>query len=371
MTKIAAIYWPTSSVGGINTCMMNLRAEADRRGDTFHVLRSGLHKFRPSVFAERKEIRGGDTFITIDGEAPHHPSVVAESANFINSNYDRVYIGYACPHPTKAYGDRPLWLSMYRDLLLPLSTRITDAYLGGYLDWAQQALPFADVLTCSHLPVVQELADLGFKAQYTTSPVFPRKVAATKSKTLLTVWTSQWKAIKGIHKLLPLFREFDGAVELYSNGILYYQLRTTDAWKASVGKDHFKGFNGHGKATFFGNVDMSEIPNILTRSWFMLDLMGMGRPKYKSYTMGTFNNTTKEALLYGSCPILHRQASKVIPKDLALFVDDASEVPDIVNDKRSHRFALDPERIKKAREWVMKLAGPSATYDSIIYGRKS
>ena len=374
MTRIAAIYWPTSSVGGINTELMNLRAEADRRGDTFHVFRSGNQgSIKPGLFSEgRKKIRGGDTFITVDGEAPHHPRRVAESAMFINTNYDRVYVAYLCPHPTKSYGDRPVFVDLYRNILLPITSRVTDAYLSEYLEWAELALDYVDSATCSHRPILDQLSRMvDFPTRHYQGPVFERPVTAKRSKTPLTVWTSQWKAIKGIHRLLPVIPQIKTKVELYSNGILYYQLRTTPEWKAAIKTDHFKGFNGDGHADFFGNVDLLEIPNVLTRAWFMIDLMGIGKPKFKEYTQGTVNNTTHEAFMYGCCPVLHRQASKIIPEGLALFVDTADEIPYILNTPRFQKFALDPERQKKAKAWIMKHASPSVLYDAFIYGKLS
>jgi hypothetical protein len=371
VTRIAAIYWPTSSVGGINTELMNLRAEADRRGDTFHVLRSGNQSgIKPGIFGDRKKIRGGDTFITIDGEAPHHPRRVYESAAFINANYDRMYVAYLCPHPTKAYGDRPVFIDLYKNVLLPTTSRVTDAYLSEYLEWGQMALDLVESATCSHRPILKQLQSMvNFETRHFQGPVFPRKVTAVRSKTPLTVWTSQWKAIKGIHRLLPVIPQIKGAVELYSNGILYYQLRTSPEWKAAVKTDHFKGFDGDGHADFFGNVDLLEIPNVLTRAWFMIDLMGIGRPKFKEYTEGTVNNTTHECFMYGCCPILHRQASKIIPEGLCLFVDTADEIPYMVNTPRFQKFAIDPERQKRAKEWILKHASPSVLYDAFIYGK--
>ncbi len=367
--RIAALYWPTSSVGGINTCLRALRDEADRRGDTFHVLRSGTQvRIAPTLFKERKVIRGGDTFITIDGEASHHPAQVGATLDFLHANYDMVYLAYLCPHPTKAYGDVPLFLPLLRSLMLPIAGRVTDGYWEDYRAWGEATVALCGWLTYTHRPMAGILSKLIKRSCYAPTPMEPRPSKALRSGRTLTVYTSQWKAIKGIHKILPIIPEIWGDVELYSNGILYYQMRNSDDWKRAVGKDHFAPeFSGKGKAPFFGNVTLEEIPNVLSRAWFMLDLMGHGKPKHETYKVGAINNTTREALYYGACPILHRQASNVIPANLALYVNDAFEIPKLI--LRNKDYAINPHRQKLARDWVKEYFSPKVIYDQAVLGK--
>lgn len=370
--KVAALYWPTSSVGGINTELRAFRDAADARGDIFHVLRSGAGpNARPCVFEQRKLIRGGDTFITIDGEAPHHPSNVVASIAFLTARYDRVYLAYLCPHPTKDYGTTPHFLPLLDGIKaekVPITARVTDGYWDSYREWGEATLKVCEAVTVSQPAFATTFEHPKVKAS--RFPFSPHPTSEKRSSGPLTVWTSQWKAIKGIHKLLPYVPEIKGRVEMYSNGILYYQLRTSPEWKAAIGPDHFKPeFSGKGRASFHGYVPLESIPNILARAWFMIDLMGIGRPKNPVYTQGSFNNTTTEALWYGACPVLHEQAAKVVPRDLALFVREASEVPRLVNSWEARSFALDPKRVKRARHWVTCHFSAEAIYQTAILGR--
>lgn len=387
--KVAAIYWPTSSVGGINTELRAFHDEATRRKDTFHVLRSGLIKKQPCEYGYRKLIRGGDTFITIDGEASHHPNVVANTVEYLNKNYDRLYLAFLCPHPTKDYGTEPHFLKMLEGFKKPITARVTDGYWETYAEWATLTAKMVGHVTVSQPAFAKPLLELSDGASRRIhSSWFPfsarepkvidlygKKLKPERAKKPLTVWTSQWKAIKGIHKLLPYFPQIKTDVELYSNGILYYQLRTTPEWKAAVGTDHFGGttpsgaFSGDGRAPFYGYIPLEDIPTVLSRAWFMIDLMGIGKPKNKVYTEGSFNNTTVEALYYGACPILHEQASKVVPRDIALFVNEASEVPALTNDKIKQAFATSPKRQEAARKWVAQNFAAKKVYDTAILGK--
>lgn len=373
--RVACLYWPTSSVGGINTELRAFRDEAERRGDTFHVLRSGKQStLMPCAFESRKLIRGGDTFITIDGEAPHAPNRLEQTLDFLQS-YDRVYLAYLCPHPTKDYGEAPLFLPLLRGLAkagVPITARVTDGYWESYAEWGEETIKLCKAVTVSQPAFASFFKHPRVKAS--RFPFSPRPVLGKekRSPTPLTVWTSQWKAIKGIHKLLPHIPEIKHRVEMYSNGILYYQLRETADWKRAIKKDHFKGFNGNPKtsnAEFFGYIPLEQIPGVLARAWFMIDLMGIGKPKNKVYTEGSFNNTTTEALWYGACPVLHEQAKKAIPADLALWVAEASDVPRLLNSKDCQRFALDPKRQAAAKKWVKENFDAAKVYDTAILGR--
>lgn len=384
--RVAALYWPTSSVGGINTELRALRDEAEARGDTFHVLRSGLTSGSPRAYPERRLVRGGDTFITIDGEAPHGAGAWQASARFIQERYDRVYLAYLCPHPTKAYGSNPLFLNLLlalREADLPIMGRVTDGYWESYSMFGQ-----ATIDLCSGVTVSQPAFASFFRHPHVRASRFPfsprpaqpmalygQRLEPRRSRKPLTVWTSQWKAIKGIHRLLPHLPDIRHDVELYSNGILYYQLRTTPAWRAAVGRDHFGAttpsgaFSGRGRAPFYGYIPLEDIPCVLSRAWFMVDLMGVGRPRNRVYTEGSFNNTTVEALWYGACPILHQQAARVVPDDIALFVGEASEVPALLNDRKQQRWAVEPTRQRRAQHWVRENFSRARVYDAAVLGR--
>lgn len=365
--KIAAIYWPTTSVGGIQSVLVALRQEAEANGDTFDVLRCGNMKtIKAEKFNEPKLIRGGDTFITVHGDCSHHPDQINSTIAFIEANYDAVYFAYICPHENKMYGSDPVFLPMYEKCKLPKVTFITDAYWDTYKDWGIKCLPFVKKTFVTQPAYAQPLLDIGLPVESIDAPIFPQLVTSTRATDPLVVWTSQWKNIKGITKLLPVIPEITeiAAMEMYSNGILYYQLRETEEWKAAIGKDFFKEFNGNGKANFFGYIPLEIIPEVLTRSHFMIDLQGIGNPKFKAYQNGAYNITTIEALLYGSCPILSGQTKKsVIPNDLFLTVDDARDIPELI--KKNLNFAIDPVRVQKAKDWVLERHSAKYMYAKI------
>lgn len=365
--KIAAIYWPTSSVGGINTLFESLRSAAISQGDEFDVLRCGnLKTIKPVKFDKPNLIRGGDTFITVHGDCSHHPDQIEETIKWLEANYDAVYFGYLCPHENKAYGSDPVFMPMYTQLKLPKVACIVDAYWDSYADWAIPCFPHIKKTLVSQPAYAEPLIKMGMPVEAIKAPFTERLVNAVRSAESLTVWTSQFKTIKGIDKLMPYIPELTEHTrfEMYSNGILYYQIREEEQWKAAVAIDHFKGFNGHGKAEFYGYVDSDQIPNILTRAWFMIDLQGIGKPKHEAYRKGAYNYTTIEALAYGCCPILHEQARlSAIPHELYLTVKDAKDIPELV--RVSKDFALDPVRIKRAREWVLETHSDLAMYRTI------
>jgi len=393
MPKTAAIYWPTSSVGGINTELVNLRRAADSVGETFHVFRSGQHKSMPIGLYDpetgsRELMRGGDTFISVDGELPHAPNNYLASVEYLKrEKYTNVYLAFLCPHPTKDYGDVPNFLPFLEEIKrakIPIAGRVTDGYWESYKEWGERTIALCETVTVSQPAFASFFKHKSVKAsrfpffpiEPQTISLYTKKLKPERAKKVLTVWTSQWKAIKGIHKLLPYIPEIKGDVELYSNGILYYQLRTTPEWEAAVGSDFFGAttpsgdFPGTGKADFYGYIPLEHIPTVLSRAWFMIDLMGIGKPKNKVYTEGSFNNTTVEALYYGSCPILHRQASKVVPVDTALFVDDAKEVPELINKRESQQFALDKGRQKRAKAWVLDNFDAVKLYRQTVLNRR-
>lgn len=365
--KIAAIYWPTSSVGGINSLFESLRKTAIQQGDEFDVIRCGnLKTIKPVKFGQPVLMRGGDTFITVHGDSSHHPDQIEGTIKWLEENYDAVYFGYLCPHENKAYGSDPVFMPMFTQLKLPKVACIVDAYWDSYADWAIPCFPHLKKTLVSQPAYAEPLLKMGMPVEAIKAPITLREVTSKRSEESLTVWTSQWKTIKGIDKLMPHIPAINDVtkLELYSNGILYYQIRETEEWKNAVGKDHFKGFDGHGKAEFFGYVGSEEIPELLTRSWFMIDLQGYGKPKHEAYRNGAYNYTTIEALVYGSCPILHEQARlSDIPHEFYLTVKDAKDIPALI--KNSKDFALNPERIAAAREWALRVHSDQAMYNTI------
>ena len=366
--KIAAIYWPTSSVGGINSVLVALRKQAEANGDTFDVIRCGnLKTITPTKFSEAELIRGGDTFITVHGECSHHPDKIKGTIRWLEDNYDALYFAYICPHANKAYGEEPVFMPIYTDTKLPKVTFITDAYWDTYKDWAIPCLPYVKKTLVTQPAYAEPLLKMGLPVKPIDAPIFPQAVKSVRETQPLAVWTSQWKNIKGITKLLPVIPKITELVkmEMYSNGILSTQLRESDEWKAAVNKDHFKGFDGHGKADFFGYVPLDQIPEILTRSWFMIDLQGIGNPKFKAYQGGAYNITTIEALLYGSLPILSDQANRsIIPNEFIVTVKEAEEVPDVI--KRSYELAVMEERVREARKWVLERHSAENMYREVI-----
>ena len=365
--KIAAIYWPSSSVGGINTLFESLRKAAISQGDEFDVLRCGLLKtIKPSKFAEPLLMRGGDTFITVHGDCSHHSDQIEETIKWIEANYDAVYFGYMCPHENKAYGSDPVFMPMYTKLKLPKVACVVDAYWDSYAEWAIPCLPFLKKTLVSQPAYADPLLKMSMPVEAITAPFSFQNPTSDRSEESLTVWTSQWKTIKQIDRLIPIMPQISEhtKLELYSNGILYYQLRETEEWKNAVGKDHFKGFDGRGKAEFFGYVGTEVIPEIMSRAWYMIDLQGGGKPKYEAYRNGAYNYTTLEALAYGCCPILHEQARlSIIPHELYLTVKDAKEIPELI--RTSKDFTLDLVRQKLGKEWVADTHNDQSMYNII------
>lgn len=367
--RIACIYWPTSSVGGINTGLNNLRWAAMNAGHTWDILVSGLHStIPPHRLPERKTIRGGDTYITIDGYASHHPKQVNHTLRFLRDNYDLLVFGYLCPHPNKAYGTEPHFLRLFRDTpSLPKIARVTDAYWDTYAEWGEEALRHVRTTFVVNDAYAQPLLAKGYNVVSSVQPYLRHSPAVMqpRAKRPLLTWTSQWKAIKSLHRFLPQVPLLppDVDVEMFSNGILYYQMRTEEVWKAAVAQDHFQGFHGHGRAHFHGHVELPMVAAALQQAWWMVNWQGMGKPKYKAYQQGSYNNTEIEALDWGALPILHSQVLlSRIPSELIATVEAPEELPDLL--LTSREFALDPERQRRAREWV------ADTHDaSIVLGQ--
>lgn len=370
--KIACLYFPTSSVGGIATNTGALRAEAARRGDTFDVLVCDSVKRHVHGTIPRKRIRGGDTYIDIDGYAPHHPENWQDTARWIGSTYDLVYLAYLCPHPTKSYTTpdfAPLLESLA--LFLPIVGRISDGYWSTYREWGVRAAQ-----TCSRMVVAVEaylppdLAEacprlpIVYGRPFDPEPLplnllFPDQQRVPRS----SVWIAQWKAIKGIHRFLPLIPELPGPCDLYSNGILYYQKRTEPDYIAAIGEDKFQGFNGVGRATFHGWQPLPVIREALAHAWFMPEFQGMGKPKHEAYRRGATNNTTMEALFCECTPVIPQTVidGAGIPPESAIGVSDWSDIVPALSGSRAPRPDL-------GREWVMDNFRVSMIYDRFFGG---
>jgi hypothetical protein len=375
--RLAIIYWRMiHSVGGIATSLNTMRKAALQAGDTCHILLSDCQVTkRPQVFPERKWVSGGDTKIWICGEAPHHPDNVEQTVRWLEANYDAIFFGFICPHKTTAYPE-PKFLPIY-NCRLPKVTWITDGYWDTYAHWANPLLPKLRGIICQLESYALPLRQLGVcespggrlpRLKISGIPFLPQVGRlTTRSMTPLLVWPNQWKDVKGIKPFLeqvPLL-PYDLSVELYSCGIRYYQLRSDPCWDKAVCTDKFKGHNGHGRATYFGNVDLPVVLSALQRAWFTVNLQGM-KSRKETYKRGSYNNTELEALYYGACPILHRSTLQTnLPQDTYLAVRSAEEIPDAVYDAIGLGYALDPARQRRARDFVLDKHLASSRYQDL------
>lgn len=371
--KIAVLHWSTSSVGGINTSLETYHAEAEKRGDTFHVFACNNQASKsPVLFDSRKMVRGGDTKITIDGELPHHEKNYRESVKFLLKNkYDVVMTSFLCPHPTKAYGTEPVFtniLSAINKVGIPLIGYIHDAYWESYKEFGEIALQYMETT------VLNQKAYSSYFDQYTDQsfvhgfvPFTPLGDIDTSIKRVpkKTVWLPQWKNIKGIHKFwegMEHSQQLNIPVELYSNGIEYYYIRAEDSWKKYVGKDHYDdAYSGNGSYPFFGFVPTSEISKILLSSEFMCDFQGHSA-KYEAYLNGSYNHTILEALYYGAVPVVHTNMLKSsIPKELLL------AIPDVANwAKHVNEFQYGDFDTSLGREYILDCHNISKLYDMVF-----
>lgn len=364
--KIACLYFPTSSVGGIATDTAALRGEAKRRGDTFHALvcaNASTHRIQ--ILPETKRIRGGDTFIDIDGYAPHAEGKQASTAKWLNENYDLVYLAFLCPHPTKAYGNDPIFLPLLQGITKPIVGYITDGYFDTYADWGNAVLAM-----CSRVMTFNmQYLPTGYNERFPHLPPIcarpfefhPVEEQRTAERSL--AWVSQWKNIKGVEQFLTRLPQIQGQQELYSNGIRYYQLRTEPSWKAAVGKDLFKGFHGDGRATFYGWQPMDVICRALARAWFMPEFQGLGRPRYAAYRNGSLNHTIGEALYYECTPVIPQMTIDGIgiPPEAAIGVRDYDDMVPALNGPRASRPDL-------GKQWVLDNFDISVVYDKFFGG---
>ncbi len=379
--RIAAIYWPSFSVGGIHTRLQNFKAAAKQTGDRFDVIRSAnLITLESGRFPGPQRIRGGDVFIDIDGYAGHHPNNVKKSLKFLKENYDALFFCALVPHPNKDYGFEPQFIPIFRDLDLPKVASISDGYWSTYCDWGRLALPFVKKLYTGCEAYAIPLRAEGIVVTVCPRPFFPRPVTTKRSHEKLAVWTHQWKRVKGINYFLNVIPKISGRVELYSTGIEYFKNRTSDVWKAAIGRDHFRnGFDGEGRAVYYGWKPLEEMPDVYRRAWFSVGLQGITAREAKNsllgdkladprtiYSQGSYNNSETEALYYGAVPVLHYQVLKSdLPKDCILTVSRAEEIPGLLSLREAKNFALDPAREKRARDWVTENCDPVKIYNEM------
>lgn len=357
--RIACLHWLTTSVGGINTRLRTYREVADRQGDTFDVLVSANQRTKhPTLLPERKTIRGGDSFITIDGYAPHHEENVKHTAKWVKERYDVVMLSFLCPHPTKAYGDEPAFISLLGELKIariPIIGYISDAYWDTYKEFGEATLKLCDKCYVTQTAYAAPLVKAGYRVRPAYIPFIPVNEKLPDKKFFQAqrvVWIAQWKNIKGIHQFYQgvpklLKKGFD--VRMYNSGIEYYKLRLLPEWKKIVGNDKFSPqYSGKGGASYYGWVPVEGRARILSTAGFMCDFQGH-RAKFKAYSSGSYNNTTVEALYYGCVPVVHESVLKSqIPKDLLLPVADLKDYPDVIA-----RYDIRQYNRKQAREYVM------------------
>jgi len=380
--RIAAIYWPITSVGGIHSELHYYQTEARRVGDRFDVIRSfNIPSLGAGMFPTVKRMRGGDTFIDLDGYAGHHPSRVAESLKFLRANYDALFFVSLVPHPNKQYGFEPQFLPLFTETRLPKVASISDGYWVSYAEWGRLVIPTLKKLYTGCEAYAIPLRNEGIQITVRPRPFVsdPAALVIPRSPKMLTVWTHQWKDIKGIIPFLKVVPKIPGDIELYSTGIRYFQYRGTEIWKHAICHDYFQGFHGQGKAEYYGWVPLEKMPAIYRRAWFAVGLQGITARKQNIslfggpvsdprmiYSGGSYNNAETEALYYGSVPVLHEQVLKSdLPKDCILTVKRAEELPALIGSKEARDFVLDPRREKRAREWVSSYHDPVRIYSEM------
>lgn len=371
--KIAVLHWHTSSVGGINTTLENFRSVAEDRGDTFHVLASDNQRTKkPHLLPVRKRVRGGDSFIMIDGYAPHHVTNWEDSCAFLKKNYDVIMTSFLCPHPTKAYGDRMEFMPLLSDLAAgknkkPLIGYIHDAYWDTYAEWGLETAKL-----CSKIVVCQKAyADplpltLKKKVVVAYPPFYPIKIKARSRDKNKVLWIPQWKNIKGVRKFfngIPKLVKEGYGVDMYNNGIEYYKMRLEPQWKEVVCNDFFaEQYEGNGKSVrFFGCVPLTEVFEAIAEAQFVCDFQGHSA-KHKAYLNGSYNHTLAETLYYGAVPVVHANILKSgVPKELIIPVEKLEDYPHAIMEHYEN-----PKRARRAKEYVEDTFSAEALYGKIF-----
>ncbi len=372
--RTAVLHWSTSSVGGINSVLQAYRKVAEGRGDTFDVLASDPQRTkRPERFAARRRVRGGDSYIQIDGHAPYHTSNMRETVIFLHANYDQVMTSYICPHPTKAYGAEPLFLPFLeavRAAGMPLLGYVHDAYWDTYREWAELVLPLCERVYVTEKAYGEPLLAAGYDVTPVYVPFTPLAgEPEVRRNPKRLVWLPQWKNIKGISQFfdgLPALRDYRFQVGLYNNGIEYYKMRLLPEWSEVVDVDYFTGnVNRHARQVeFHGCLPLERMPEVLAGAGFMADFQGH-KAKHAAYLKGSYNSTIIEALYYGTVPVVHANMLKSdIPAELLLPVSDLSLYPEVVR-----KFPLKSYDRARAREYVADCHSAERLYDQVINRR--
>lgn len=363
--KVCALQWKTTGVAGLNSELVALYREGADRGDEWKVYETWpWSSFASKLFTERTLIRGGDVYLTVDGKLSHHPDYVEEVAAYINYTFDILYLSGFVPHPNKAYGDKPHFIELLKRIKIPIIGRICDGYVSSYREWFELGLEYADHVTIaySYRSTVEQYGIPGVHI-----PFYPELISQNKTEDPSLVWLSQWKNIKGIKQFVKSLPDLnpDIQVDMYSNGIEYYNLRGTPMWQSAVGIDHFEPkFSGSGTANFYGYIPLENIPIILQRAWAMADFQGMGKARYEVYNRGSLNTTGIEALWYGCLPIVAHNST--IPDALCVKVQPdriAKTINQVMTDKR---FVLDPVRRDAAIDYVSEHFLANNLYDDLL-----
>ncbi len=372
--KVACIYFPISSVGGIASEARAYKLAAIEAGDTFDVIRcpNSIQMKTPKIYPTPQLQRGGDTFISVDGECSHHYKHVGKTCRWLENNYDALFISHPCPHPTKAYGQTPRWTPIYEDCKLPKAVKFMDAYVSTY-KWIIPALEFVD-----HIYVNQPAYQLSLEAVGITGSVLRPKPfhpgtrpPLDKHEERLTIWPNQWKDIKGIKPFMEQVPEIAkySHIELYSNGIRYYQIRkdNPDLWERCIQEDFFKDEKFQGDADFYGYVTPAEMTKAFQRAWCSVNLQGLSaRVKHSYYREGSYNNTEVEALYWGTWPIVAEQVLKSpIPSECLIPISDSTKLAEAIEISVDQPLAGSAEGAI-AREWVEDVHGAGILWAQIM-----
>src|SRR5712692_6629548 len=189
--RIASIYWHMFSVGGVNTRLQYYKKTAIQEGDVFDILRSDpLITLGQERYKEPRRIRGGDTYIDIDGHVGHHPKHVKESLKFLHENYDALFFASLCPHKNRWYGFEPLFVPLFIETELPKAASISDGYWSTYSEWGRLVVKTLKILYTGCESYALPLRAEGIPVTVRPRPFFPAKIFPDKrSDEMLTVWT--------------------------------------------------------------------------------------------------------------------------------------------------------------------------------------
>jgi len=366
--RVCALQWKTTGVAGLNSELIAMYNEGADRGHVWKVFETWPWVQKDyEIYGERQLIRGGDVYLTVDGKLSHHPRHAKVVADYINLNFDYLYLSGMVPHPNKAYGSEPFFYDFLRMIEIPMIGRICDGYAGSYRAWLELGLEMTPTL--NHVTIAYSYRETveRYGIEGVHIPFYPEPSHVSRTEHPSLVWLSQWKNIKGIKQFVKALPDINNriTVDMYSNGIEYYQMRNTPLWQSVVGKDMFDSkFSGRGNATFHGYTALENIPDILSRSWAMADFQGMGRARYEVYNKGSINTTGIEALWYGCLPIVAENS--IIPTELCLKVRAENIAQEINDCLITTNFATNGARQKLAKAYVSENFLASTVYDKIM-----